>query len=365
MMTSTFSIAALDRATGEIGVAVASKVLAVGALVPWARAGVGGVATQAWTNIGHGPEGLRLLEEGLPADEVLKRLVASDEHRERRQVGVLDTQGRSAAWTGRKCSPWAGHRSGDGYTCQGNLLVGASVVDAMAQTFEATAGALPERLLAVLEAGQAQGGDNRGQQSAALLVVMDKGGPGGILDRYVDIRVDDATTPIVELRRLLDLHRRLRPGQKAIDEFVIAGHGDLEKVKALLERHPVLVQTRARWDETALEAAAHTAQREIAEFLLSQGASLDICTAAMLGMKDRVAAFLQADPALAHATGAHGIPVLFYPAISGQREVAELLVARGANPNARDHRGKTPLQLAVEAGRTEMADLLRQRGGAD
>src|SRR3990172_4276509 len=158
MMTSTFSIVALDRATGEVGVAVASKVLAVGAVVPWARAGVGGVATQAWTNIGHGSEGLRLLAEGLSADDVLKRLVESDEHRERRQVGVLDTQGRSAAWTGRKCSPWAGHRSGDGYTCQGNLLVGASVVDAMAQTFEATAGALPERLLAVLEAGQAQGG---------------------------------------------------------------------------------------------------------------------------------------------------------------------------------------------------------------
>lgn len=207
MLVSTFSIVGLDRETGEVGVAVASKSLAVGSVVPWAKVGVGGVATQSWTNAAYGPEGLRLLEEGHSAEEVVKRLVEADEHRDRRQLGVLDAGGRSFAWTGRKCTPWAGHRPGDGYTCQGNLLTGPDVVDAMAETFESTAGPLPERLLAALEAGQARGGDNRGQQAAALLVAIEKGAFGGVLDRYIDLRVDDHPTPIVELKKLLELHR--------------------------------------------------------------------------------------------------------------------------------------------------------------
>ena len=207
MSVSTFSIVALDRQTGEIGIAVASKFLAVGAVVPWAQAGVGGIATQAWANLSYGPEGLRLLSGGTPADEVVKRLVEPDEHRQQRQMGVVDAQGRSAAWTGQECFNWAGHRSGDGFTCQGNILVGPQVVEAMAETFQRTAGPLPERLVAVLEAGQSQGGDSRGQQSAALYVVKEKGSYGGYLDRYIDLRVDDHPTPIAELRKLLDLHR--------------------------------------------------------------------------------------------------------------------------------------------------------------
>ncbi len=207
MSVSTFSIVGLDRQTGEIGIAVASKFLAVGAVVPWAQAGVGGIATQAWANLSYGPEGLRLLSGGTPADEVVKRLVEPDEHRQQRQMGVVDAQGRSAAWTGQECFNWAGHRSGDGFTCQGNILAGPQVVEAMAETFHRTAGPLPERLVAVLEAGQSQGGDSRGQQSAALYVVKEKGSYGGYLDRYIDLRVDDHPTPIAELRKLLDLHR--------------------------------------------------------------------------------------------------------------------------------------------------------------
>jgi uncharacterized Ntn-hydrolase superfamily protein len=207
MSVSTFSIVALDRQTGEIGIAVASKFLAVGAVVPWAQAGVGGIATQAWANLSYGPEGLRLLSGGTPADEVVKRLVEPDEHRQQRQMGVVDAQGRSAAWTGQECFNWAGHRSGDGFTCQGNILAGPQVVEAMAETFQRTAGPLPERLVAVLEAGQGRGGDSRGQQSAALYVVKEKGSYGGYLDRYIDLRVDDHPTPIAELRKLLDLHR--------------------------------------------------------------------------------------------------------------------------------------------------------------
>jgi uncharacterized Ntn-hydrolase superfamily protein len=394
MLISTFSIVALDRETGEVGVAVASKALAVGAMVPWAQFGVGGVATQSWTNAAFGPEGLRLLAEGFSAEQVVQRLVESDAHRDRRQLGVVDSQGRAAAWTGRKCMPWAGHRQGDGYTCQGNLLASPDVIDAMVQTFEATAGLLPERLLAALEAGQARGGDNRGQQAAALLVAIEKGAFDGVLDRYLSLRVDDAREPTVELRRLLAVYREQRPPQKLIDDFVLASHGDVGKVKEFLERHPILVQARARWDETPLEAAAHVGQRAIAEFLLSKGAALDIQAAAMLGMTDRVEAFLRDDPSLAQAGGVHGIPALFFPVISGHREVAELLFAhgaevnageggntplhgaalrnqtemaawlldRGANVDARNYEGKTPLEVAMKAGHTAIADLLKQRG---
>jgi len=204
---STFSIVATDLATGEWGVAVASKFLAVGAVVPWARAGVGAVATQAWANLGYGPDGLAMLAEGRSAEDVVGALVAADDHRDHRQVGMVDRHGRAAAWTGKDCFHWAGHRTGAGYTCQGNILASADVVAAMAEAFESARGPLPERLVQGLEAGQARGGDSRGQQSAALLVVKEKGSYGGYLDRYVDLRVDDHPTPIAELRKLLELHR--------------------------------------------------------------------------------------------------------------------------------------------------------------
>lgn len=207
MQPSTFSIAALDRSTGEFGVAVASKFLAVGSAVPWAKAGVGAIATQAWANLSYGPTGLALLEQGLAAEEVVRRLTEEDNDREHRQLGVVDRSGNAAAWTGKECFNWAGHRMGNGYTCQGNILVAAAVVDAMAAAFERTSGQLPERLVTALEAGQVEGGDSRGQQSAAIYVVKEKGSYGGFIDRYIDLRVDDHSAPIVELRKLLEMHR--------------------------------------------------------------------------------------------------------------------------------------------------------------
>jgi uncharacterized Ntn-hydrolase superfamily protein len=194
-------------ATGECGVAVASKFLAVGAIVPWAQAGVGAIATQAWANLSYGLDGLALLKSGHTPEQVILKLVESDDQREHRQWGIIDHQGHAAAWTGKDCFQWAGHRTGAGYTCQGNLLAGDAVIASMAETFERTSGPLPERLVQVLEAGQARGGDSRGQQSAALYVVKEKGSYGGYLDRYIDLRVDDHAAPITELRRLLDLHR--------------------------------------------------------------------------------------------------------------------------------------------------------------
>lgn len=204
---STFSIAACDMATGECGVAVASKFLAVGAIVPWAQAGVGAIATQAWANLSYGVEGLALLKSAHTPEQVILKLVESDDQREHRQWGIIDHQGHAAAWTGKDCFHWAGHRTGGGYTCQGNLLAGDAVIASMAEMFERTSGPLPERMVQVLEAGQARGGDSRGQQSAALYVVKEKGSYGGYLDRYIDLRVDDHATPIAELRRLLELHR--------------------------------------------------------------------------------------------------------------------------------------------------------------
>jgi uncharacterized Ntn-hydrolase superfamily protein len=204
---STYSIVALDSATAELGIGVASKFLAVGAVVPWARAGAGAIATQAWANLSYGPDGLDLLERGVAAEEVVCRLTAADDSREHRQLGVVDRHGNAAAWTGQDCFRWAGHHTGRGYTCQGNILTGPDVVDAMAETFERVSGPLPERLLAALEAGQARGGDSRGQQSAALYVAKDKGSYGGFIDRYVDLRVDDHAAPITELRTLLEMHR--------------------------------------------------------------------------------------------------------------------------------------------------------------
>jgi len=204
---STFSIVAYDPATGDLGVAVESKFLAVGAVVPWAKAGVGAIATQAWANTAFGPDGLALLASGLTAQEALDRLVASDDDAAHRQVGIVDARGNAATFTGAACLPWAGGRTGPGYACQGNILVSAETVDAMAETFATAQGRLWDRLLAALAAGQAAGGDSRGQQSAALLVVRQGGGYGGRNDRFIDLRVDDHPAPIEELQRLLSLHK--------------------------------------------------------------------------------------------------------------------------------------------------------------
>jgi uncharacterized Ntn-hydrolase superfamily protein len=205
----TFSIVACDPLTGDLGIAVASKFLAVGAVVPWARAGIGAVATQAYANTEYGPRGLELLASGLDAVQASERLRTDDDPAGvlMRQVGIVDAHGRAATYSGPDCQPWAGGRSGAGYACQGNILSGAAVVDTLAETFERTAGDLAERLVQALAAGQAAGGDRRGQQSAALLVVRAGAGYGGRNDRYIDARVDDHRHPIDELRRILRLWR--------------------------------------------------------------------------------------------------------------------------------------------------------------
>jgi uncharacterized Ntn-hydrolase superfamily protein len=207
---STFSIAACDLEAKEWGVAVQSKFLAVGSVVPWAEPEVGAIATQAYANPSYGPKGLALLREGLSATDTVDRLTSADDDRDGRQLGVVDASGTAAAWTGSGCLDWAGHRTGERYTAQGNILVSGATVDGLAETFEATAGRpLAERLLEALAAAQKAGGDSRGQQSAALLVVKRNGGYAALSDVLVDLRVDDHEHPIDELARVYDLHQQL------------------------------------------------------------------------------------------------------------------------------------------------------------
>ena len=216
----TYSIAACDLDTGQWGVATQSKFLAVGSVVTWAEPHAGAVATQAYANPRYGPEGLALLREGLPADEVVKRLTSADDGREHRQLGLVDREGRSASFTGSECFDWAGGRTGPGYAAQGNILVSAETVDALAETFERTTGSpLAERLLDCLDAAQAAGGDSRGQQSAALLVVEKDGGYANLSDVVIDLRVDDHERPLEELRRLYGLHHAIY-GQTPREEWV-------------------------------------------------------------------------------------------------------------------------------------------------
>lgn len=186
-----------------------SKFLAVGSIVPWAEPAVGAIATQAWANPRYGPEGLALLRAGSSAVEVVTTLTDADEGRAERQLGVVDGAGRAASYTGESCTPWAGHRTGTGYAAQGNILVSGAVVDALADTFESSSGELAARLLDCLDAAQEAGGDSRGQQSAALLVVGAGQGYAGLSDTVVDLRVDDHPRPLEELRRLLGLHGEL------------------------------------------------------------------------------------------------------------------------------------------------------------
>jgi uncharacterized Ntn-hydrolase superfamily protein len=203
---STFSIVAFDFQNGDLGVAVQSKFPAVGAVVPCAKAKAGAIATQAWANASYGPVGIKLLEEGLSAKETLRKLLTDDDHPEVRQAAVVDAKGLVAAHTGSECLQWAGHVTGKGYSCQGNILASSKVVDAMARAYEETPGDLIEKLLQALSAGQAAGGDRRGQQSAAILVVRDKAGYEGFSDRYVDLRVDDHVTPTEELKRVFRVY---------------------------------------------------------------------------------------------------------------------------------------------------------------
>lgn len=231
----TFSIVARDGGSEQLGVAVASKFLAVGAVVPWLEAGVGAIATQALANTRYGPEGLGLLRGGMSASEALAAVLSADDGRDDRQAGVVDARGGAATHTGARCMDWAGGHTGAGYAAQGNILTGPGVVDAMAEAYEASSGALAERLLLALAAGDAAGGDRRGRQSAAIVVVAPGGGYGGNDDRLVDLRVDDHADPVPELRRLYDIHILLTGTTPEEEKLPLEG-ALADEVRDLLER---------------------------------------------------------------------------------------------------------------------------------
>jgi uncharacterized Ntn-hydrolase superfamily protein len=217
---ATYSIAACDLDAGQWGVAVQSKFLSVGSVVPWAEPGVGAIATQAYANPRYGPNGLALLREGKTAQEAVDELTAADDGREQRQLGIVDGKGRAATYTGEECYDWAGGRTGEGYAAQGNILVSAETVDALAKTFEGSRGRpLAERLLDCLAAAQAAGGDRRGQQSASLLIVERDGGYAQLSDTVVDLRVEDHERPIEELTRIYRLHQAIF-GETPRDQWV-------------------------------------------------------------------------------------------------------------------------------------------------
>ncbi len=231
--SSTFSIVAYDPKEQSWGVAVASKFLAVGAFVPYAQAGVGAVATQSYVNTTYGPHGLELMASGLTAQQALDRLVEEDEGRDLRQAALVDGGGRTAAYTGKGCYAWAGHLTGNYFSCQGNILVGAETVQAMAQAFGQAEGELADRLVAALAAGEQAGGDSRGRQGAAVLVVKPKGGYAGLSDRYLDLRVDDDVRPVQRLQELLKLHH-LYFGKSASEQRLKLEGSLLDEIQRVL-----------------------------------------------------------------------------------------------------------------------------------
>lgn len=261
-IVTTFSIVAADLATGDLGIAVASKFLACGAVVPWAGAGAGAVATQSFANTAYGPDGLRLMREGLSAGEALQRLLAEDTDRDLRQVGLVDARGGAAAHTGPGCHAWAGHHVGEGFACQGNILVGRETVDGMAAAFRGARGELAERLVSALAAGESAGGDRRGRQASALYVVRPKGGYGGMNDVLIDLRVDDHADPVGELRRLLAL-RSLYFGTSAASEKVAIEGAVLVDLKRMMKR-----AGHYRGDETPAWDAA--TERALDAFIASE-----------------------------------------------------------------------------------------------
>jgi len=232
---ATFSIAAVDQTTGDVGVAVASKFLAAGNIVPWPLPGVGAVATQALANGTYGSQGLALMADGLSADAALAQLLDGDAHSDQRQVGLVGLDGSAAAHTGARCQAWAGHRVGAGFACQGNILAGPQVIEAMAAAFLSKAGKLQHRLFAALEAGDAAGGDRRGRQSAALKVLRTGGGYQGLNDAVADLRVDDAPHPVEELGRLLGLNDLYFGKSPASEKLSLAGD-TLREIAAIADR---------------------------------------------------------------------------------------------------------------------------------
>jgi len=276
-IVSTFSIVAFDPETGDLGVAVQSKFFAVGRVVPFAAAGVGAVATQSYANTTYGPRGLEMLRDGRSPAAVVEALLADDDGRAQRQVGIVDATGSAANFTGDACLSWAGGRSGANYAAQGNILAGPQVVDAMASTFESADGDLASRLLVALAAGQAAGGDARGRQSAALLVVREGAGYGGYDDRYIDLRVEDHERPIEELSRLLDIHHGREADDRARRLLDTAGVTTAADRGGLL-RDAVEVATVA----TGLDPANGWLWLTLAEARLAEG---DVGAAAEAGRR--------------------------------------------------------------------------------
>ncbi|MBT3389028.1 MAG: DUF1028 domain-containing protein [Chloroflexi bacterium] len=251
---ATFSIVAHAPDEQAWGVAVASKFLAVGSVVPWAQVGAGAVATQAFANTSFGPRALTLMQQGQSAEEALAGLIAADEGSPRRQVGLVDKAGRSATYTGVECKPWAGGYAQSGFAVQGNLLAGPGVIEAMAETFERHNGLLPQRLYAALLAGDHAGGDKRGKQSAAILVVKAGGGYGGFNDRWIDYRVDNAPNPVEELGELLRLHTIHNETSARADQVPLQGE-ILQNLQILLaERGFYAGDIHGKYDATTRQA---------------------------------------------------------------------------------------------------------------
>ncbi|MFB6290495.1 MAG: DUF1028 domain-containing protein [Candidatus Bipolaricaulia bacterium] len=232
---STFSIVGHDPKEGKLGVAVQSKFLAVGSVVPFARAKVGAVATQAAANTSYGPKGLEMLERGMEVGQVVKELTDEDPESEIRQMGIVDASGNSAAHTGEECFNYAGHITGENFSCQGNILVSSETVEALARSFRSTDDSLSYRLVEALKSAQRAGGDRRGKQSAAILVVKEEGGYGGFNDRYIDLRVDDHEEPIQELDRILDLHH-LYFEEPTEEQLVPLDQSRVKKLQELLKK---------------------------------------------------------------------------------------------------------------------------------
>ncbi|WP_053219861.1 DUF1028 domain-containing protein [Virgibacillus senegalensis] len=258
-IVATFSIVGADPVTGEHGIAVQSKFIAVGSVVPWAKAGVGAVATQALANPGYGPRGLELLENGLTPEEAIEQLIKEDPEHEERQVGIVDAKGNSATYTGARCFDWAGGIRGENFAAQGNILVNEATVTQMGNAFQETDGTLAKRLLASLQAAQKAGGDSRGKQSAALYIVKDKGGYGGFNDRMVDLRVDDHPEPIKELVRLYEL-QQLYFGETKPENVLSIEGATKQKVIAGLVRKGYLPNGEVSMEELqkGLTAYLHT-----------------------------------------------------------------------------------------------------------
>jgi uncharacterized Ntn-hydrolase superfamily protein len=254
MRLNTYSIVAHDPDEQSWGVAVASKFPAVGAVVSWARAGAGAVATQAMCKMSFGPDGLAIMAEGKSASETLALLLANDPGVPHRQVGLVDSRGGAAAYTGEQCYTWAGHKIGKGFTCQGNILTGPETLDAMAESFTSISGELADRLVAALLAGDTVGGDRRGKQSAAVVVVRANSSYGGDTDRYLDLRVDDAREPVQELQRLLGVHH-LFFGKPRPEDQVRITEDLARELQALMQRLGYFHRdVNGVWDDASKQA---------------------------------------------------------------------------------------------------------------